>query len=117
MNILSGVPSETCPSETLIVGDVLHGVTFGLVGWRVETINGSDVGVFCNSGGDDGGGINEYSTFRTETIGVSVADVPMVFVGCGILIIGGGGGKTITGVEMGGVIFGVGNESGSDIIG
>lgn len=32
-NIPSGVPSETCSSETLLAGDVLGGVTFGLVGW------------------------------------------------------------------------------------
>lgn len=30
-NIPSRVPSETCPLETLLVGDVLGGVTFGLV--------------------------------------------------------------------------------------
>lgn len=43
--------------------------------------------------------------------------VGMVSVGCDILITGGGGGKTTTRVEMGGVIFGVDNGSGSYIIG
>lgn len=92
-------------------------MTFGLVGRGAETVNGGEVGVFCNYEGDDGGGINECSKVRKETIGVFVIGFTMVFVGCGILITGGGGGKTITGVKMGGVIFGVGEESGSDTIG
>lgn len=31
-NVPSGVPSETCLLETLIAGDALDGVTFGLIG-------------------------------------------------------------------------------------
>lgn len=92
-------------------------MTFGLVGWRAETINGGEVGVFCNCGGDYGGGINDCSKIGIENIGVSVIDVVMVSVGYGILITGGGGSKSITRVEMGGVISSMGNGSGSDTIG
>lgn len=74
-NIPSGVPSETCPSETLLAGDVLGGETFGLVGWGAQTINGGEIGVFYNCGRDYGGGINGCSKIKTETIGVSMIDV------------------------------------------
>lgn len=105
-NIPSGVPSETCPSETLLAGDVLGGVTFRLVSWGAKKINGGEVGVFCNCGGDDGGGITDCSKIGIETIRVSVTDLVMVFVGYD-------GGIWITCVEVGGVISGMGNGSGS----
>lgn len=60
-NIPIGVSSETCPSETLLVGDVLGVVKFGLVGWGALTFGGGEMGEFCNCGGDDGGGIYCYS--------------------------------------------------------
>lgn len=55
LNISSGVPSETCSSETL-EGDLLEVVIFGSVGWGALTFGG-EMGEFCNCGGDDGGGI------------------------------------------------------------
>ena len=64
-NIPSGVPSETCPLETLLVGDVLGGVTFGLVGWGAETFDGGEMGVVCNCEGEDGSGINGCSKIGT----------------------------------------------------
>lgn len=91
-NIPLGVPSETCPSETLLAGDFLGGLTFGLVGWGEETINGGLVGVFYNYGEDDGGGIKGFPKNGTKTIRVSVTNIVMVYVGCGMLITCGGGG-------------------------
>ena len=61
LNIPSGVPSETCPSETLLAGDVLGVVKFGLVGWGALTFGGGEIGEICNCGGDNGGGICCYS--------------------------------------------------------
>lgn len=52
-NISSGVPSKTCPLETLLAGDVLGGVTFRLVGWGSETYDGGEMDVVCNCGGDN----------------------------------------------------------------
>lgn len=57
-NIPSGVPSETCPSETLLAEDVLVVVKFGLFGCGAETVDGGEMGVVCNRAGDNGGGIS-----------------------------------------------------------
>lgn len=52
------VPSEICTSEALLAGDVQGGVPFGLFGRGAKTFDGGEMGVVCNCGGDNGGGIN-----------------------------------------------------------
>lgn len=49
-NIPSGVSSETCLSETLLAGDVLGVVKFGLVGWGELTLGGGEMCEICNCG-------------------------------------------------------------------
>lgn len=66
----SGVPSDTCPSETL-EGDVLGVVIFGFVGWGA-LIHGGEMGGFCNCVGDGGDGIFCCSDKGSETKGVFV---------------------------------------------
>ena len=74
LNIPSGVPSETCPSESF-EGDVLGVVKFGLVGWGVA-IFGCEMGDFYNCGGYDGGGICCCCSVTVlETKGVSMIGV------------------------------------------
>ena len=67
-NIPSGVPSKTCSLEALLAEDVRGGVTFGLFGWGAETFDGGEMGIICNYGGDNGGGINFCSKIGTKTI-------------------------------------------------
>lgn len=89
-NIPSGVPSETCPSETLLAGDILGVLMFGLFGWGTKNFGGGDMGVFCNCGGDNGGGIDCCSKTGAETRRVSVTGVSImgVDIGGGISMIG-----------------------------
>lgn len=55
LNMPSGVPSDTCPSETL-EGDVLGVVIFGFSVWGAE-INDGGVSEVCNCEGDGVDGI------------------------------------------------------------
>lgn len=56
LNIPSGVPSETCLSET-IEEDVLGVDVFWFVGWGALKFGGGKMGEFRNCGGDDCGEI------------------------------------------------------------
>lgn len=77
-NIPSGVPSETCSSETLLTRDVLDGVTFGLFSWGAETFDGGEMDVVCICRGDNGGGVNCCSKIGAENIRISVTNVAKV---------------------------------------
>lgn len=101
-NISLRVPSETSPSKTFLVGDVLGGVTFGLFSWGEETVGGGEMGVICNCGGDNSGGIDCCSKTGAETRGVSVTCVAKVGVDFG-------GGISMTGVDICGLISGGGS--------
>lgn len=108
-NIPLGVPSETCLSETLLSGDVLGVVTFGLFGWGVETVGGGKMGVVHKCGGDNGGGIDCYSKIGEETRGVSVT-------GFSIMRADIGGGISMIGVNICGSVSGCGIGIGSEMV-
>lgn len=100
-NIPSGVPSKTCPSEKLLAGYVLGVVKFGLFGWGAEIVGGGEMGVVCNYGGYNGGGIGCYSKAGAETKGVYVTGVSIMGVDIG-------GGISMIGVDIYGFVSGGG---------